>query len=97
MKKILIITLVIIGLVIATNFSNATDNFVDWSNGQPSVIEDGTNTATASYDWVNGQPALRLEFEPTPTPTPTPLPDIPHTLHIKEGTIQMKEGTIHIK
>ena len=91
MKYLILITIIGLGIY---GIANATDNLVDWSNGQPSVIEDGTNTATGSYDWSLGQPTLRLEFEPTPTPTPTPITG---SMLIKSGTAHAKSGGLLIK
>lgn len=47
----------------ATATFAATTGYYDWTNGQPAVILDSTDTtSTTTIDWTNGQPTAVEQF-----------------------------------
>lgn len=68
MKYLLITILILVGIGIGVITDAALFN---WSQGQPTIIDDSANTTY--YCWTSGQPTVCYQYYAgTPTPTPPP-------------------------
>jgi len=83
---------IILGLLFATTAYAVGENFVGLMNGQPTVIEDVTDSSTSTEGLVEGQPSYLLEFSPTPTPAPNHA-----TLILRQGSINIRNGDLILR
>lgn len=92
--KILFWFLSLLGLT-ATAALAGTTGYYDWSNGQPVVIIDSTDTtATTTIDWSNGQPTAVEVFVQEGEVDNNPVTS---DFWLKSGNHQLKSGNIVIK
>lgn len=76
---------IIFGLTATVAYAG-TSGYYDWTNGQPAVMIDSTDTtATTTIDWINGQPTAVEQFVSDAVATPP-----------EEGSFQLK-GTVKVK
>jgi len=56
--------LILIGILLFFGFAYAAR--YDWSNGQPTIVDDNVNTTR--YDWSNGQPKPVYQYQAPASP-----------------------------